>query len=176
MRNKQMLAWLLALLVLLCACAPQQEEKERGEYVLYFLSGTLAAGESGHGPALDWEPYDCQGVPKPEQLLEALLAGPALEELASPFPRGVTLRQCAWDEERPGVLTVSLSEQYGALTDISLTLADYCIVLTLSQLEEVEGVEIRAGGYSSDYRSHQLLKAEEALLVDKLAGQTEEGS
>lgn len=175
MRKKRTLAWLLALLML-CACAQRAEEKERGEYVLYFLSGALASGESGHGPALDWENYPCEGTPEPEDLLKALLAGPSLEELASPFPRGVTLRQCAWDEERPGVLTVSLSEQYGALTDISLTLADYCIVLTLSQLEEVEGVEIRAGGYSSDYRSHQLLKAEEALLVDKLAGQAEEGS
>lgn len=161
-------AVLLALLVLLCACGHGDGEKQRGDYVLYFLSGSLQAGASGHGPALDWEPYTCEGTPEPEVLLEALLAGPTLEELASPFPKGVTLRQCVWDEEQRGVLEVSLSEQYGALMDISLTLADYCIVLTLSQLENVEGVEIRSGSYSSDYRSHQLLKAQEALLSDNL--------
>ncbi|MGO5023930.1 GerMN domain-containing protein [Lawsonibacter sp. LCP25S3_G6] len=169
MKSRCVLAWLLSLLVLLCACGRSSEEKQRGDYVLYFLSGSLKAGESGHGPALDWEPYD--GEAQPEALLDALLAGPTLEELASPFPKGVTLRKCVWDEERPGVLVVSLSEQYGALTDVSLTLADYCIVLTLSQLEDVEGVEIRSGGYGSDYRSHQLLQAEEALLADRLIEQ-----
>ena len=175
MRGGKILAWLLVFLLLLSACG-RREEKERGEYVLYFLAGDLVSGQSGHGPALDWESYTGEGTPGAEELLQALLAGPTLEGLATPFPRGVSLRQCSWDEERPGILTVTLSEQYGALTDISLTLADYCIVLTLSQLEDVEGVEIRAGGYSSGYRSHELLKAEEALLADGLAGQAPEDS
>lgn len=176
MNKRRIVSLLLAALMLLSACGSGSGERERGEYVLYFLSGSLVQGESGHGPALDWENYTGEGTPTPEQLLEALLNGPTLEGLASPFPRGVSLRQCVWDEERPGVLLVSLSEQYGALMDISLTLADYCIVLTLSQLEGVEGVEIRAGGYTSDYRSHQLLTQEEALMTDVLAGQTSEAS
>jgi hypothetical protein len=57
-----------------------------------------------------------------------------------------------------------LSEQYSDLTDISLTLADYCIVLTLTQLEGVESVEIVSTSYSASYRSHQILTAEEVLL------------
>ena len=73
------------------------------------------------------------------------------------------------------MLRITLSEQYGALTDISLTLADYCIVLTLSQLEEVEGVEIRSGGHSAGYRSHQTLRADEALLWDSSIVQAELG-
>lgn len=175
MRRIRIPALLLAVLILLSACG-KREEKERGEYVLYFLSSDLVEGQSGHGPALDWENYTGAGEPSPEELLYALLSGPTREELASPFPRGLALRQCVWDEEEPGILTVTLSEQYGALTDISLTLADYCIVLTLSQLEEVDGVEIRSGGYSSGYRSHELLKAEQALLADSLAGQGPEDS
>ena len=97
------------------------------------------------------------------------------EGLTSPFPRGVSLLSWDWDEEEPGVLRITLSEQYGALTDISLTLADYCIVLTLSQLEEVEGVEIRSGGHSAGYRSHQTLRADEVLLWDGLAVRQELG-
>ena len=104
-----------------------------------------------------------------EELLAALLAGPTQDGLTSPFPRGVTLQRCRWDEERPGVLLVDLSEQYGALADISLTLADYSIVLTLSQLEGVEGIEITAGGRQVSYRSHQQLSSEEAVLWDELA-------
>ena len=106
---------------------------------------------------------------EPEALLSALLSGPTQEGLTSPFPRGVTLRQWSWSEDQPGVLQVNLSEQYGALTDVSLTLADYAIVLTLSQAEGVEGVEISTEGHSASYRSHQLLTAQEAVLWDGLA-------
>ena len=123
----------------------------------------------GRVPALDSEAYPGEDEPGPEELLSALLAGPTREGLRSPFPRGVTLRQWSWDEERPGVLLVGLSEQYGALADVSLTLADYCIVLTLAQVEGVEGVEISTQGYQASYRSHQLLDPQEALLRDELA-------
>ena len=174
MRAKGFLAALLAAALLLCACGSSTQREERGEYVLYFLA---EIDETAHGPALDWENYPAgDRAPEPGELLTALLAGPTREGLSSPFPKGVTLRSWAWEEERPGVLQVTLSEQYGALTDVSLTLADYCLVLTLSQLEEVEQVEIISGGYSSSYRSHQLLSAEEAVLWDELLGQDGEFS
>lgn len=169
-RTVRTLAALLAALLLLAACGGR-EDREEQDFVLYYL----LEGEPVHGSALDWEPYPGEADPGPEELLTALLAGPAQEGLASPFPRGVSLLSWDWDEEEPGVLRITLSEQYGALTDISLTLADYCIVLTLSQLEEVEGVEIRSGGHSAGYRSHQTLRADEALLWDSSIVQAELG-
>lgn len=153
---------LLALLLLLAACGKAEEPEIEGP-VLWFCSG----GGTDHGPALSPQSYG--GELQPEAMLTALLAGPEQEGLVSPFPRGVALVQCQWDEERPGVLMVSLSEQYGALTDVSLTLADYCIVLTLSQAEGVEEVEISTQGYHASYRGHQLLSSEEAVLWDELA-------
>ena len=98
--------------------------------------------------------------------LEALMAGPADPGLVSPFPRGLTFQWWEWDDSHPGNLRVRMSEQYGGLTDIALTLADYCIVLTLSQVEGVEGVEILSAGYSANYRSHQLMTPEEAVLQE----------
>ena len=169
-RVTRTLAALLAALVLLAACGGR-EDREEQDFVLYYL----LEGEPVHGSALDWEPYPGEVDPGPEELLTALLAGPAQEGLVSPFPRGVSLLSWDWDEEEPGVLRITLSEQYGALTDISLTLADYCIVLTLSQLEEVEGVEIRSGGHSAGYHSHQTLRADEALLWDSSIVQAELG-
>ncbi len=162
MRKTGWLAVLLALSVLLAACGGEGRETPEGP-VLWFC-----AGQEDHGPALSPRAYD--GALRPEALLNALLAGPGQEEgLRSPFPRGVTLLECGWDEERPGVLLVDLSEQYGALADVSLSLADYSIVLTLSQVEGVEGVEITAGGRMVSYRSHQLMSAGEAVLWDELA-------
>lgn len=166
-RNATWLCVLLALLLPLSACGGREKQQEEG-FQLWFAVDEKAA-DYGHGPALGNEAYTGEEDPGPEELLSALLAGPAQEGLRSPFPRGVTLRQWNWDQERPGVLLIGLSEQYGALADVSLTLADYCIVLTLSQVEGVETVEITAGGRSVSYRSHQMLSSQEAVLWDELA-------
>ena len=163
MRRTLALALVLLLaLRLLPGCGSGGEEK--GEYELYFA---VSSGV-GHGPALDTQPLDWpedRGRPTPEDLLLALLSGPSQEGLRSPFPRGVAL--LSWEREGETV-TVYLSEQYGGLTDMALTLADYCIVLTLSQLEGVEWVEIRSEGHTTSYRSHQLLQAGEAELTEEL--------
>ena len=163
--RKRWYVFLLSLLILLCACGCGTEpEGDGADYVLYFLSD-----EEGHGAALKAQPYaGAEGVPTPEALVRALLNGPTEGNLKTPFPRGLSLLECRWDEEA-GAVRLLLSEQYGALTDISLTLADYSLVLTLSQLEGVETVEIFTEGHSFSYRSHSALSAEEALLIDALA-------
>ena len=166
MKRKRQLSFVLILLLLMTACGGGEEKREEEGARLWFAVDDRQA-DYGHGPALESQPYE--GELRPEALLAALLAGPEQEGLRSPFPRGVSLRQCQWDEERPGILLVDLSEQYGALADISLSLADYSIVLTLSQAEGVEGVEITTGGRRVSYRSHQQLSSEEAVLWDELA-------
>ncbi len=163
---KKKLALLLMLLFLLPACA---KNKPEGGYSLYFL-----APPAGRGAALAAQERVLAEDADPGDLLAALLAGPEGEELTSPFPKGVTLQSWAWDEENPGNVVVVLSEQYTGLTDVSLTLADYAIVLTLSQLPQVESVEIQSTGYGAGYRSHEILTAEEAVLWDGLAGEEAE--
>ena len=164
MKLRRGLTLLLAAL-LLSGCGGKAEEQEQGGVLLWFAADSRQP-DYGHGPALGSQPWEGAENPEPGELLAALLAGPTQEGLTSPFPRGVTVRQCSLNEE--GVLLVDLSEQYGALADVSLSLADYSIVLTLSQAEGVEGVEITAGGRKVSYRSHQLLAPQEAVLWDEL--------
>ena len=160
--------WVLCLLmtlVLWCGCGKEPEPAE-GAYMLYFLSG------SDRGPALTGQAWQPDGEDaEPGEMLRALLGGPEEEGLRSPFPRGVAMRTCSFDPDEEGLLRVWLTEQYSGLSDISLTLADYCIVLTLSQLDGVEAVEIISGSHSVNYRSHQILSAEEAVLTDSLTGE-----
>ena len=100
-----------------------------------------------------------------EELVNALLAGPTQDGLVSPFPQGLSLQ--SWELE-DGLLTLNFSEQYGGLADISLTLADYCLVLTLSQVEGVDTVQIQSAGHTYHSRSHQTMKADEVLTDQSL--------
>ena len=165
--KQRLLVLLLAIVIAVgSGCVGKQTQPS---YQLYFLSSS-----SDHGPALGTEPYvGTAGVlsqetqePTPGELIQGLLGGPKTEGLTSPFPKGLTFQWWEWDSEKSGNLRVGLSEQYGGLTDIALTLADYCIVLTLSQLEGVESVEIVSEGHTANYRSHSILRAEEAILIE----------
>lgn len=174
--KKRICALLLAAVLGLSACAGQGEKKNTGTQ-LYFLRDDSAAQDFTPGAALVGTDFDAAACtqshrdgacPGPGCLLTALLAGPAEEGLRSPFPKGTALRSWSWDSQTPGQLRVVLSEQYSALSDVALTLADYCIVLTLCQLEGVETVEIQTSGYSVNYRGHSVMSQEEALLDNGL--------
>jgi spore germination protein GerM len=124
-----------------------------------------------HGPAILSQPYQGPEGPGVEELVDALFAGPTQIGLTSPFPDGLTLQ--GWSLE-DGLLTLSLSEQYGGLADVSLTLADYCLVLTLSQVDGVDAIQIQSAGHTYHSRSHQTMQAEEALLDQVLLSAPED--
>lgn len=165
MKHCSLVVLILALSLLCSACGGQKAES-KGEYTLYFA----VSAQTGHGSALGIESYFGKNNSDPGDLMKVLLAGPTKDGLTSPFPRGVTLQKWEWDASEEGNVKIWLSEQYSGLADISLTLADYCIVLTLAQLDGVESVEIISEGHAANYRSHQLLLAEEAMLADGQAG------
>ena len=147
---------LLCLLLALCACTASTPQEPAPQFQLYFIS----AGD--YGPAITPQPYTGDLPPSPQALIHALLAGPEDDDLISPFPGGLTLRGCKPED---GCLQINFSEHYGGLADISLTLADYCLVLTLCQLESVQSVEILVAGSPIPHRSHQILIPQEALLA-----------
>ena len=142
----------LLLMVSLSGCTLSQPSSG---YSLYFCTSSV------HGPALASQPYYGSSNPSVEELVDALFQGPDTNELTSPFPRGLTLQDWTLKD---GLLTLNLSEQYSGLADVSLTLADYCLVLTLSQLDGVEAVQIQASGHTYHSRSHQIMSLKEALL------------
>lgn len=94
-------------------------------------------------------------------LLDALMDGPRDPLLESPF-QGVHV--LSWELDQEGTMTVDLSEEYGGLSGVDLTLADYCITLTLSQLPGVEQVRTLVDGEELPYRSKQVFNAEDVIF------------
>lgn len=155
--RQALLLSLLALCVLVsCRMQAQPPEEDPNAIRLYFLNN-----RSDTGSAIAAEPYTGEQAATVRILINALLKGPAGEGLSSPFPAGTTLR--GWSVE-DGLLQLDLSEQYGDLSGIDLTLADYCMALTLCQLEGVERVRITVAGLPLAYRGHDILDPSEAML------------
>ena len=151
----------LLLMILLCGCAAKQEEQEG--YSLYFTRNSLA----GYGNALAAEPWEGNGTPLNEELMQALLAGPTQEGLTSPFPKGLNVKSMELDESGT-VICLTLSDHYSELTDMSQTLADACIVMTLCQLPGIEAVEISIDGFWASRPASRTLHPEQMELVSLL--------
>ena len=148
----------LALLLALsgCAAAPGQEEGP----VLWF-TGVLSDWENSSYSAMDTVSYG--GDLSVEAMMNALLAGPDRDSgLTSPFPAGTRL--LGWKLDADGLLWVDLSDDYGSLAGIRLTLADYCITMTLSQLTGVERVSVTVSGRQLSYRYRQELEPGQVVL------------
>ena len=159
--KKRFLALLCVLLLLLSACAAPEGEDG---WKLYFPAASYL-----DGPALVPQPLGLEETPGPEELIRCLLAGPEGDKLYNPFPRGVSLR--SWYLEND-ILHINLSEQYGGLSGMALTLADYSIALTLCQLPGVEGVSITVENDPMPFRYRQILSPDDVLFSDLPAGET----
>lgn len=162
--KKRFTAWLvcLAMLLSVSACAPGPETTTAEEsYGLWFaVDGDSARRDL---PAIDMEHRVWEEPPTAEQLLRALLEGPRSEHLKTPFPEGVSLRSVFVDKFSR-TAQVDLSEQYGGLAGVDLTVADYCITLTLCQLSEINSVRIRVEGQYISYRDRQQMRTGDVLF------------
>lgn len=151
---KRLIALILTavlFLTVLCACAGQSTDADRPE--LWFVSADADGDYSG----LSTETYF--GEATVPAVMEALLRGPGVNSgLTSPIPAGTELR--SWTQTG-NVVRVDLSYAYLVLSGVEKTLADYCIALTLTQLDGVTGVRITVNGVDV---SGQMLRGDDVLF------------
>ena len=155
---------LCALLLTALFCAGQVRIATEEEHAIrvYFTSHSMRSSS-----ALVWESRvlnpDRDAV---QQLAAWLLAGPKAADHEAILPGGVTLIS----QHRNGsTLTLNFSDEYSDLSDAALTLANAYVVLTMTQLEAVDGVVILSAGEPVLSNSTVPLTAEDFDLSGKSA-------
>lgn len=146
--------FLAALLLLgLCACTSRSDGAE-DELYLWFVSYEEELPELGRS--------NYSGDREVTAMMQALLEGPAaVSGLTSPIPEGT---QLLYWIQRGSMVQVDLSGEYSSLTGTELTLADYCITLTLTQLEGVDSIKITVNGGEIPSRGKQIFRKNDVVL------------
>ena len=165
---KRLAAALLCAVLLLatgCAYAVVTDQQAADEYLLYFQEADLSAAAGGD--ALRAEKRQLESAETwntaflAEQLVTELLNGPQDETLKGVVPAGTVLLSLELEGSRA---KVDLSSSYRILSGVSLTLADYAITLTLTQLPEISSVSITVRGEELAYRDTQRFDARDLLM------------
>ena len=157
-----------ALLAVVCACSAGEQEAQEPRYLIYFREADLSAASSGD--ALRAEYAELKGVDTTDAqamataLMTELMDGPTDETLKATIPSSTQLLSVVVDRGRA---VVDLSAAYGSLSGVNLTLADYAITLTLTQLPEILSVRITVRGQDLAYRNKQVFTASDVLLSPK---------
>lgn len=153
----------IVLLALAAGCARESDQETEG-YDLYFLGtepqmgGGALRTETAYLPELEGaEPEETA-----KGLMEALLQGPLDGTLKSAIPSGTSLLSLKVESGRA---LVDLSASYGSLSGVALTLADYAVAMTLTQVPEIGSVKVTVRGQELAYRDKQLFFARDVLLA-----------
>lgn len=159
-----MLAILLILPILLCACTPQTDEEPQDAYTVYYPTASAEAAAGGDAVVArqvvieGGEEMTRQALA--EALVCALLSPPAEQGVVSPLPVGTQLNAVVLSGRRA---RVDLSGGYGSLSPIDMTLTDCCLALTLTQLNNVDAILVTEQGRQLPYHT-QLVTAADAML------------
>ena len=164
MKRKRIVLTALALVLLaLAGCGVVQKEQE-GLRLYYAASlDTHRGGDAIDSVTIDWDELP-QGdqVARAESVL-ALLMGMCQEKgFQSPIPDGTTLRSVTIIG---GTACVDFSGSYGQLSGMALTIADYCVALSLTQLDGIYAVRITVNEQELAYRDNDLFLAGDVLLT-----------
>lgn len=136
--KKRIFLLLLCLALLLTGCAASRRTPKQ-TFRIYGLSGA-PGGDAISAVDVDWSERKSLTVDQQAQAaLEQLLGACTEPGYRTPIPQGVTLRSC---QLTGGMALVDFSQGYEQLSGIDLTIADYCVTLTLSQLPGISVVRI----------------------------------
>lgn len=144
-----------------CSVQTNPERTYQNPIRFYYCDWNAAHG--GSDGVLAYETVELGRGHTPEKsVLTRYFSGPQSENLTSPFPKGIRCEEATLTN---GVLSIRLSEEYDALSGVWLTLTNACLVRTLLQLPEVNGVYIENASLLTQ-QTAGILKEENFLFED----------
>ena len=158
------LAALVLALCLLTGCGAAQSGEGDGLRLYYPVPlEEHPGGDAISSVTVDWDtlPQEDRAA-QAEAVLALLMGGCQEERFQSPVPSGTSLHSV---EVKGGTAWVDFSGSYSQLSGMALTIADYCVALSLTQLEGVYAVRITVNGQELAYRDSNLFLASDVLLT-----------
>jgi len=162
---KRTAAFFLCAVLLLSGCAAheRQGQQEGVPYSVYYLAEDLTsyAGGSALQTETVYLPEEASVEERAQMLIETMLQGPKEESLSSTLPANIGLESVSI---HGGQAVVDFSSAYRVLSGIRLTLADYAVTLTLTQIPEILSVQITVQGQELIYRNRKNLSIRDIQL------------
>ena len=171
---KRLFTILLLFLMLPCLCACAKEEKLINPVAYHYLRAPQANGEISHGSAdsiIAAEIREGDGYQENyNYLLDIYLLGPLDRDYRSPYPVGTSMKDFQLDGTTARIL---LSDDFGKLSGIDLTLACGCLTLTIMDLTGADTVTVMAEDTLLDGRESITMNRSNMILTDDSAQETD---
>ena len=126
---------------------------------------SAGGGDAVQGIAIPWADITAGDRGRQQQaqyIMELLLGGCTAEGFIAPIPVGTQLLSCT---VTGGTVSVDMSSEYDQLIGIDRTIADYCITLSLMQLDGIYAVRLTVAGELPADRTSEVYTSEEVLLT-----------
>lgn len=175
---KRRIVTLLLAALLLCTAAGCGEKnaadgtENTSAYLRLYCPADLSeknrsagGGDAVNGIPISWKQVrgDDRGRQQQAQyIMELLLGGCTKEDFLCPVPTGTRLLSCT---VTGGTVLVDLSSEYNQLLGIDRTIADYCITLSLMQLDGIYAVRLTVNGLLPEGRTNGVYTSAEVLLT-----------
>lgn len=167
--------WLLALLLVWTAagCGTKSTAAENtSAYLRLYCPADLSeknksagGGDAVNGIPISWKQVrgDDRGRQQQAQyIMELLLGGCTDKAFICPVPEGTTVNSCT---VTGGTVSVDLSREYEQMVGVERTIADYCITLSLMQLDGIYAVRLTVNGLLPEGRTNGVYTSAEVLLT-----------
>ena len=167
-----------ALLFVLCAAVvvllawsvmPQREDAaQENEDVLYLYypvaeANLVSGGDAIHAVRVEWQEMRQESIQRQaEEVVRLLLGGCDDEEFRLAMPFGTKALSC---KVSGSTVAVDFSSAYGQLSGMKLTMADYCVALSLVQIPGIYTVRITVNGRELAYRDRNYFHADDVLVT-----------
>lgn len=126
---------------------------------------SAGGGDAVNGIPISWKQVrgDDRGRQQQAQyIMELLLGGCKDKDFICPVPKGTAVNSCT---VTGGTVSVDLSREYEQLVGVERTIADYCITLSLMQLDGIYAVRLTVNGLLPEGRTNGVYTSAEVLLT-----------